>query len=84
MGIFDKLDGRADLMGQMAETVGVDFAEAIIKDPEMARTYRQAVRRCAHCKHDGECKSWMKEHAHAEETPEYCLNKDILEHLARP
>ena len=82
MGLFNKIDERAGVMGKMAETLGVDFAEKIAKDPNMVATYRDAVMRCTHCKHDGECKGWMADHAHADTTPDYCRNKDLLEQLA--
>lgn len=83
MGLFDKIGRRASVMGKMAETVGVDFAEKIAQDPNMASKYREAVMRCSHCSHDGECKGWMAEHPHATETPDYCRNKDLLEGLAK-
>lgn len=83
MGFFNKLDGRPQLMGDMANTLGIDFAEKIQKDPELVRTYRQALLQCSHCKHDGECKSWMEDHPSASETPDYCRNKELLEHLAQ-
>ena len=42
MGLFDKIDRSAQVMGRMAETLGVDFAEAIAHHPETVREYRQA------------------------------------------
>lgn len=83
MGLFDKIGRRAAVMGKMAETLGVDFAEKIAQDPSAAAKYREAVMRCSHCSHDGECKGWMADHPHATETPDYCRNKDLLENLAQ-
>lgn len=83
MGMFDKFGRRATVMGQMAETVDVDFAQKVAQDPAMASTYREAVMRCVHCAHDGECKGWMAEHPQATETPDYCRNKDLLEGLSK-
>ncbi|MEZ5676101.1 hypothetical protein SAMN06265173_10139 [Thalassovita litoralis] len=83
MGLFNKIDQRAGVMGKMAETLGVDFAEKITQDPNMTATYREAVMRCSHCKHDGECTGWMAEHPHSDTTPDYCRNKDLLEQLAQ-
>ncbi|MBA83666.1 DUF6455 family protein [Thalassobius sp. S69A] len=82
MGIFDKFGRRASVMGKMAETVGVDFAEQVARNPAMASTYREAVMRCVHCTHDGACKSWMAKHPQAAHAPDYCRNKDLLERLA--
>lgn len=83
MGLFDKIDHRTDVMTRMAQTLDVDFAEAIARSPETVREYRQAVMRCVACTHEGECTAWMETHPHAAEAPDYCRNKDILESLAQ-
>ena len=83
MGLFDKIDRRAGVMTRMADTLGVDFAASIAKAPEPVGVYRQAVMRCTTCNHEGECTAWMQSHPHAEEAPDYCRNKDILEGLAK-
>lgn len=82
MGIIDKFDRRAALMGKMAETVGVDFAEQIVSNPYQVAKYRDAVMRCMGCTHDAECKGWMADHPQAGEAPDYCHNKDLLGQLA--
>jgi hypothetical protein len=82
MGLFDKIDRSALVMGRMADTLGVDFAEAVAHNPETVREYRQAVMRCAACTHENECTGWMDAHPKASQTPDYCRNKDLLERLA--
>ncbi|WP_319825650.1 DUF6455 family protein [Thalassovita sp.] len=82
MSIFDKIDRHAGIMNKMADTVGVDWAAEVKKDPSLAYRYREAVMSCTHCQHDGECQGWMAEHPHATETPDYCRNKVLLEGLA--
>lgn len=81
MGFIDKLDRHGSIMAKMAKTLGVDFAEKIYEDPNVVTKYREAVLRCSHCQHEGECQGWMDEHASARETPDYCRNKDLLENL---
>ena len=83
MGLLNKIDHRANVMGRMAETLGVDFAATVAASPSAVHEYRQAVLRCTVCTHEEECLRWMEAHPHAAETPDYCRNKDILEGLAR-
>jgi hypothetical protein len=82
MNLFKKLDDHSDLMGKMSEKVGVDWSEKLADNPELARQYRSAVMTCTHCRSVGECKGWQAEHDSAEAAPDYCLNKDLLGHLA--
>lgn len=83
MGLLEKIDRRTGVMTRMADTLGADFAAAIAQRPEAVRDYRQAVMRCTGCGHEGECTAWMQSHPRAEEAPDYCRNKDILESLAK-
>ena len=83
MKLFDKISRHAGLMGDMAETLGVDFAARIAHDPALVAQYREAVMRCAHCSHEGECEGWLAGHDHADATPDYCRNKDLLEALSK-
>ena len=83
MGLFDKIDRSAVVTGRMADTLGVDFADAIVQNPDSVRDYRQAVMRCTACDQEDKCIGWMETHPHAAQTPDYCRNKDILERLAQ-
>ncbi|MDR9483864.1 MULTISPECIES: DUF6455 family protein [Sediminimonas] len=82
MKLFATLSRRADVMGQMARSLGVDFGERIAHDSESASEYRAAVFRCASCTHEVECLSWMNGHKDAKEAPKYCKNKDLLDRLS--
>jgi hypothetical protein len=82
MSFFNKLDKHSDLMGGMAEKVGVDWSELLVERPDLANQYRTAVLSCTHCRDVGECQGWQATHEKAEETPDYCRNKDLLEKLA--
>lgn len=83
MGLFNKIDHRTGVMTRMAQTLDVDFAEAMARSPETVRDYRQAVMRCVACGHEGECSTWMDTHPHAAEAPDYCRNKDIMAALSK-
>ena len=81
MGLFRKIDHRADVMLRMAETLDVDFAAAIARNHDAGHVYRQAVLRCTACPHEDRCTVWMQDHPHADAAPDYCRNKDILANL---
>jgi len=82
MGLFDKIDHRAEVMTRMADTLQVDFAAEILRDASTVNVYRQAVLRCAACPHEDKCTGWMQDHSQADAAPDYCRNKDILESLS--
>lgn len=73
MGFFTKLDKHMDLMGGMAKRVGLDLSEEMTNE-SVAAGYRGAVLRCATCREAGACAQWQAEHAHADQTPNYCRN----------
>ena len=83
MKVFEKLDKHSGLVSKMSSTVGADWTEKLAEDSSLASQYRNAVMTCTHCKHVGECQGWLNEHDTAPETPDYCLNKELLEKLAR-
>lgn len=82
MKILEKFSHRAEVMGQMAQTLGVDFGGRIACDHSAAAQYRGAVMRCASCTHEAECLSWMNGQKNAKEAPKYCKNKDLLDSLS--
>lgn len=83
MGLFNRIDQRANVMGRMAETLDVDITEAFARHADTVRAYRQAVMRCTFCPHDNACTAWMDAHAHAEAAPDYCRNKDIFDSVTK-
>jgi len=82
MKILETFSRRADVMGRMAQTLGVDFGARIARDHGVAEQYRNAVMRCASCTHEAECLNWMNGHKDAKEAPKYCKNKDLLDNLS--
>lgn len=84
MGLFNKLAQSADLVNGMAQRVGADFAGATAADPETeAVRYRSAVLGCSTCRSQGECQQLQDGCTHLDAAPEYCVNKDMLEAMAR-
>jgi hypothetical protein len=39
----------------------------------------QAARRCAGCRHEGACVSWLETHDHADHAPSFCANDGFFE-----
>ncbi|MCA0922346.1 DUF6455 family protein [Pseudooceanicola nanhaiensis] len=76
---FERLDARAALVSQMADRVGVDFAENINRAPEVVGDYRAAVMRCTGCTEADRCATID---ASVHEVPGYCRNKLLLDRLA--
>lgn len=82
MGFFTKLDQHADLMGGMAERLGIDLPEYMGNHPYAAGTYRSALMGCAACGKAGQCAMWQDTHDHADAAPGYCRNADWFKSLA--
>ena len=80
---LSRIDKHAGLMGRMAETVGADLAEAMQRGDLTPWEYRSAVLSCTSCKGAGACQGWLDAHSDgADQTPDYCRNKALLEALA--
>lgn len=78
MGLLEKLNRQASLMGRMMVAVGaIDH----IPETHMAESQlRQAASRCMGCGHPGECAGWLENHPDgAEKTPEFCPNQMLFE-----
>ena len=79
MGLFTKVGQSSDLVNGMADRVGVDFADAIARDPEMeAQKYRRAVMRCSQCTNQSGCIELQGRTSELDETPDYCMNTDLF------
>lgn len=82
MGLFTRLDKHMDLMGGMADRLGVDLDQTL-QSEAMVGSYRSAVLRCASCKEAGACQQWQAAHAKAHVTPSYCRNSQWFSALSR-
>lgn len=84
MGIFSKVFNSSDLVSGMARRLGADIASDLLENPDTNATkMRSLVIRCAACRDQEGCAALQQGRAHLDHAPDYCMNKDYLEHLAR-
>lgn len=83
MNIFKKFDTHTKLVDDMSDRVGAKWSDLMAENPSMVKDYLNAVMTCTHCKKVGECQGWLDANDTADQTPEYCLNKGLLEALAK-
>lgn len=82
MKLFDTLTTHADLMHQMAHTVGADLGDALLRGDLSGQELRSAVVRCANCGAAQECPGWLEAHqTGASDVPDFCENKPMMERL---
>lgn len=83
MGMIDRIDRHATLMHRMSDTVGAGLGDALVEGRLSAEALRGAVLSCTRCDSVGDCMQWLAEHADtpAQETPEYCRNRELLARL---
>lgn len=82
MGLFSKVGQSSDLVNGMADRLGVDFSDAILRDPEIeAQKYRRAVMRCSQCSNQTGCVALQGGTSQLEQTPEYCMNTDLFNQM---
>lgn len=73
------LKRHAELVDRMADTLGLDLEEAIMKGQMQVDTLGEAVLRCSGCTQADGCNHWMDEQtATADQPPEYCRNSDLF------
>ncbi len=83
MSWMTRLNRHADLVGRMADTLGVDLVEELERGNFSPESWRATVLNCTACNNPEGCRSWLDAHRDgAEETPGYCRNKTQLEALA--
>jgi Family of unknown function (DUF6455) len=70
------------LLGRMADVLGLDL-NLEVDLTRLSRTQlARAVTRCTECPDPDGCELWLEEHsAGADEAPQLCMNKKLLEHL---
>ena len=82
MGWMTRIDAHADLMHTMADTLGADLGDALVRGAISAPELRNAVMACTGCEQTGACRDWLRDHAGgAAETPAYCRNHDLMDRL---
>lgn len=74
-----KMDHHLDLLGHMAETLGIDLNAAMRAGRLSPETYRAAALRCTGCDAPEACAHWQRDHrAGAAAAPDYCRNANLL------
>ncbi|WP_299812577.1 DUF6455 family protein [uncultured Roseibium sp.] len=77
---MERLKERAELMGQMIETIGaMDNGPA---GAQADRVLRSAALRCVRCKHTEACRQWLADHSGgAEKAMADCPNASLFNSL---
>lgn len=84
MGLFSKIDRHSALANRMADTVGADLVKASSTGAAPETALRSAIFSCMKCDQTEACKSWLNAHTDgAEQTPDYCRNKALLDRLGK-
>lgn len=79
MGLFRRFAQSSDLVGGMADRLGIDMNARMMRDAEYeAPRFRSMVLRCADCSGHADCAALQADHAHLEAAPDYCRNKATL------
>jgi hypothetical protein len=74
---FDQVMGRERLMEDMMETCDVDALSAVREGGGLA--FSKAHARCQECRHENECREWLKFTPVAEwGAPDFCANGDFF------
>ena len=82
---MDRFDTHAGLVTRMADTLGVDLAEEMLRGALPPEDLRGLVLTCMGCREAGACGHWLEENAAgAEAAPGYCRNRGRLAELAKP
>lgn len=79
----NQLKHHANLVDRMANAVGVDLQEHMLRpDGPTIDDLTDAVLRRTQCSDPGHCAQWLSERsAGADRTPGYCRNQDFLQRM---
>jgi len=70
------------LLGRMADVLGLNLDLELDLSRISPAYLDRAVIRCSQCPDPSGCEIWLEEHSSgADETPQLCRNKRMLEHL---
>lgn len=83
MSVETRIDRHADLVVRMADALGVDLAEEVMRGTVSPEEVRAAFLTCVSCSNPDGCETWLQAQTGiAEAAPDYCRNKARLEGLA--
>jgi hypothetical protein len=72
------LKRHAELVDQMANSLGVDLEQKIMEGQMTFDALGDAVLACTGCVNPEACSHWLVENKQAEATPDYCRNADMF------
>ncbi len=73
---------HAQLVDRMADTLGLDLEESILRGQMQIDDLSDAVLRCTGCTQPGACQHWLAETPRPQATPPgYCRNSDLFADL---
>ncbi len=77
------LKHHADLVDKMAETLGIDLEEAVLRGNMEFDEVSDAVLRCTGCSNPDHCAGWLAAHSSDQQdaAPGYCRNLDLFNRL---
>ncbi len=81
---FARMDEHAELVGAMADSLGVDLAEEMLAGRMPPEEARSMVLRCIGCADVAECRHFLADHVAAHDAaaaPDYCRNKALMDGL---
>ena len=77
---------HADLVDRMADALGVDLEEAVMRGALNPDALPDMVLRCSACTKPEQCEGWLARTpapAGPEAAPDYCRNAEVFDVLAR-
>lgn len=83
----NRLKHHAALIDRMANTLGIDLEEEVLRGSMPADELPDAVLRCSGCTNPADCDSWLTRNEKGEQaaqaTPGYCRNADLFRDLRK-
>ncbi len=78
MTMKQNLQAHAALVDRMAQTVGVDLEDAVLKGAARFDDLADAVLRCTQCSDPAHCAGWLADEQTRDAPPAYCRNIDLF------
>lgn len=81
MSLISRLDRHSRLVSRMADALGVDMEESMMRGELRPEELRSAVFRCTGCINPSDCEKRLDCQQVSDATPDYCRNKSLMESL---